>query len=130
MPKTVCGGRESAYLSKKPTSIRKTGIQNRNDYSSETQTGEWVSIHWGYVCDVLTERQRNNLERYTPVCTCSEQTHMKIYSVGNTLVKRRSSSLLLLPKLQLEFPDIEFEKPILMKILFEAGHHHRYSTGN
>ena len=35
---------------------------------------------------------------------------MKIYSVGNTLVKEDHASLLLLPKLQLEFPDIEFEE--------------------
>lgn len=27
--------------------------------------GEWVSIHWGIVCDVLCDRQRINLERHT-----------------------------------------------------------------
>jgi hypothetical protein len=27
--------------------------------------GDWVSMHWGWACEVLTDRQRNNLERYT-----------------------------------------------------------------
>lgn len=27
--------------------------------------GEWVSIHWGYVCDIVTDWQRINLQRYT-----------------------------------------------------------------
>lgn len=27
--------------------------------------GDWVSIHWGWVCEVLDERQRRDLERYT-----------------------------------------------------------------
>jgi hypothetical protein len=27
--------------------------------------GDWVSTHWGWACEVLNERQRRNLERYT-----------------------------------------------------------------
>jgi len=27
--------------------------------------GDWVSLHWGWVCEVLTPRQRTNLEHYT-----------------------------------------------------------------
>ena len=27
--------------------------------------GEWVSLHWGWVCEVLTPRQQTNLARYT-----------------------------------------------------------------
>ncbi len=27
--------------------------------------GDWVSIHWDWVCEVLSERQQRNLERYT-----------------------------------------------------------------
>jgi len=27
--------------------------------------GEWVSFHWGFVCDILTDRQVKNLEFYT-----------------------------------------------------------------
>jgi hypothetical protein len=27
--------------------------------------GDWVSIHWGWVCDILSVAQRDRLERYT-----------------------------------------------------------------
>jgi hydrogenase maturation factor len=27
--------------------------------------GDWVTIHWGWVCEVLAERQRHHLERFT-----------------------------------------------------------------
>jgi hypothetical protein len=27
--------------------------------------GDWVSLHWEWVCDVLTERQVGQLRRYT-----------------------------------------------------------------
>jgi hypothetical protein len=27
--------------------------------------GDWVALHWGWVCDVLDARRRANLERYT-----------------------------------------------------------------
>jgi hypothetical protein len=27
--------------------------------------GDWVSTHWGWVCEVITEHQRRRLERYT-----------------------------------------------------------------
>jgi len=29
------------------------------------KVGEWVSVHWGYVCEVLSTRQLRNLEYYT-----------------------------------------------------------------
>ncbi len=29
------------------------------------QIGDWVSIHWGWVCDKLTKEQVKNLEKYT-----------------------------------------------------------------
>jgi hypothetical protein len=32
---------------------------------AEAEAGDWVSVHWGWVCEVLTERQRSDLERYT-----------------------------------------------------------------
>lgn len=34
-------------------------------FADAAQAGDWVSLHWGWVCEVLTERQRANLERYT-----------------------------------------------------------------
>ncbi len=29
------------------------------------QPGEWVGLHWGWVCDRLTPRQLDNLRRFT-----------------------------------------------------------------
>jgi hypothetical protein len=29
------------------------------------RAGNWVSIHWGWACEILSERQRRNLERFT-----------------------------------------------------------------
>jgi Family of unknown function (DUF6390) len=34
-------------------------------FADDARPGDWVSLHWGWVCEVLTERQRANLERYT-----------------------------------------------------------------
>ena len=34
-------------------------------FADAAQPGDWVSLHWGWVCEVLTEVQRANLERYT-----------------------------------------------------------------
>jgi hypothetical protein len=34
-------------------------------FADAATVGDWVSIHWGWVCEVLTEPERNNLERYT-----------------------------------------------------------------
>jgi hypothetical protein len=29
------------------------------------QIGDWVSLHWGWICDVLSEEQKDNLEKWT-----------------------------------------------------------------
>lgn len=34
-------------------------------FADQARVGDWVSLHWGWVCEVLTDRQRANLERYT-----------------------------------------------------------------
>lgn len=34
-------------------------------FADSAQPGDWVSLHWGWVCEVLTERQVKNLERAT-----------------------------------------------------------------
>ncbi len=34
-------------------------------FADTAAVGDWVSLHWGWVCEVLTPRQRANLERYT-----------------------------------------------------------------
>jgi hypothetical protein len=34
-------------------------------FADAAQPGDWVTLHWGWVCEVVTERQRANLDRYT-----------------------------------------------------------------
>jgi hydrogenase maturation factor len=34
-------------------------------FVDQAQPGDWVSIHWGWVCEVLDQRQQRQLERFT-----------------------------------------------------------------
>ena len=34
-------------------------------FADEVGPGDWVAVHWGWVCERLDERQRANLERYS-----------------------------------------------------------------
>jgi len=34
-------------------------------FADAAQPGDWVSMHWGWVCEVLDDRQHRNLERWT-----------------------------------------------------------------
>ena len=34
-------------------------------FADGATVGAWVSVHWDWVCEVLTEDERHNLERYT-----------------------------------------------------------------
>jgi hydrogenase maturation factor len=34
-------------------------------FVGDVREGDWVAIHWGWACDVLTLRQQANLERFT-----------------------------------------------------------------
>jgi hypothetical protein len=34
-------------------------------FADSASAGDWVSLHWSWVCEVLTETQRATLERYT-----------------------------------------------------------------
>lgn len=34
-------------------------------FTDQAQPGEWVSLHWGWACEVLSETQRGHLERFT-----------------------------------------------------------------
>jgi len=38
--------------------------------------GDWVSVHWGYVCAVLTDRQRTLLTRFTTMAIDSANKHL------------------------------------------------------
>jgi Family of unknown function (DUF6390) len=34
-------------------------------FADQASVGDWVTLHWGWVCEVIDERQRAALERYT-----------------------------------------------------------------
>jgi hypothetical protein len=38
---------------------------NGRGFADMTQAGDWVSLHWGWACEVITPRQQANLERFT-----------------------------------------------------------------
>jgi hypothetical protein len=39
-------------------------VQGRG-FADAAQPDDWVSLHWGWACEVLAERQVANLERFT-----------------------------------------------------------------
>ncbi len=47
----------------RPTRVTRQ-IEGRG-FADTAQPGDWVSLHWGWVCEVLTPRQHANLVRYT-----------------------------------------------------------------
>jgi hypothetical protein len=34
-------------------------------FADDAQAGDWVALHWGWICETLSDRQRRNLERYS-----------------------------------------------------------------
>lgn len=48
-----------------PQSERVTRLVEGKGFATDAQPGEVVSVHWGWVCEVLDDRQRAALERYT-----------------------------------------------------------------
>ena len=38
---------------------------NGRGFADDAAPGSWVSLHWGWVCEVITEQQHQNVERYT-----------------------------------------------------------------
>jgi hypothetical protein len=43
-------------------------ITRRHDgrgFVDDAQQGDWVALHWGWACDVLSTEQQARLERYT-----------------------------------------------------------------
>jgi hypothetical protein len=34
-------------------------------FADNARPGDWVALHWGWVCEVIDNRQRSNLERYS-----------------------------------------------------------------
>lgn len=47
---------------------------NDKSFVPNLAVGDYVSIHWGWVCDLLTDRQKNNLEKWT-------KYNLKLFSV-------------------------------------------------
>ena len=39
--------------------------QFSNSFIQKPEIGNWISFHWGWACDKLTERQVHNLQKYT-----------------------------------------------------------------
>ena len=58
-------------INNKELSLGKTRVKelmidyNGKSFLNNLKVGDWVSFHWGFVCDVLTEQQVKNLEFYT-----------------------------------------------------------------
>jgi hypothetical protein len=48
-----------------PRQERATRQVDGHGFADDAQLGDWVSIHWSWVCEVLDDRQQRNLERYT-----------------------------------------------------------------
>ena len=42
-----------------------TRWHNGRGFVDTAQEGDWVALHWGWACDILTPRQQVSLERYT-----------------------------------------------------------------
>lgn len=61
-PLVLCKGQLDLGVPQREVILRQ--IDGRG-FVDEAQVGDWVSIHWGWACQVLSEAQRRTLERYT-----------------------------------------------------------------
>jgi Family of unknown function (DUF6390) len=57
--------REGKLVLADPTPERITRQVEGRGFTDQAQPGDWVSIHWGWACEVLTGPQLANLERFT-----------------------------------------------------------------
>ncbi len=48
-----------------PQTLRAVRQIEGRGFADAAAPGEWVSLHWGWVCEVLTPRQQANLVRFT-----------------------------------------------------------------
>src|ERR1700736_1978001 len=58
-PLEICQGK---LVLGTPRSERMVRQVDGRGFADCTQPGDWVSLHWGWVCEVLSTRQRTNLE--------------------------------------------------------------------
>ena len=49
----------------RPRAERFTRQMEGRGFADAAQVGDWVSLHWAWVCEVISDRQQRNLERYT-----------------------------------------------------------------
>ena len=57
--------REGKLVLADPIPERITRQVDGRGFTDQAQPGDWISIHWGWACEVLTEVQVANLERFT-----------------------------------------------------------------
>lgn len=57
--------REQKLMLGSPTLERVVRQVDGRGFADTAQPGDWVSIHWGWACEVISERQQAQLERYT-----------------------------------------------------------------
>jgi hypothetical protein len=57
---------EGGQLGLGPMEVRQALRQiDGRGFAEQAQVGDWVSMHWGWVCEVLTPRQLHRLRCYT-----------------------------------------------------------------
>lgn len=57
---------ENGRLKFTKTALREININyQKKQFIKKLNVGDWVSFHWGYVCDILTEKQVKNLAYFT-----------------------------------------------------------------
>jgi len=57
--------REGKLALGEPQTERVTRLVEGKGFATDARPGDVVSVHWGWACEVLDERQRRALERYT-----------------------------------------------------------------
>jgi hypothetical protein len=57
--------RDQKLILAEPKLERVTRQVEGRGFADAAQPGDWVSLHWGWVCEVITNRQQAQLERYT-----------------------------------------------------------------
>jgi len=48
-----------------PATMRAVRQIDGRGFADAAEPGDWVSLHWGWVCEVIDPRQQANLERFT-----------------------------------------------------------------
>jgi hypothetical protein len=61
-PLTLVGGKLALDTAREVRVLRQL---DGHGFADAAQPGDWVSLHWGWVCEVLDRRRLQNLERYS-----------------------------------------------------------------